>query len=97
MSPSYYAVDALGSVTGSNSEYFNIGVTAGQNIAFGVNSTSPANPGTELLLYDANGNLVAIASGNASNGVSSLLGFTVPVGDAGNWTIAVTSPTCRWE
>ena len=45
----------------------------------------------ELLLYDPNGNLVAVAAGNASDGRNSVIEFTVPDGDAGNWTIEVTS------
>ena len=44
----------------------------------------------ELLLYDPNGNLVAIAAGNASDGRNSVIDFTVPDGDAGKWTIEVT-------
>ena len=38
----------------------------------------------ELLLYDPNGNLVAVAAGNASDGRNSVIDFTVPSGDAGN-------------
>ena len=46
------------------------------------------------LLYDPNGNLVAIANGNAADGRNSVIDFTVPDGDAGNWIIEVTpSPT----
>ena len=58
----------------------------------------PADPGEfvntlypELLLFDPNGNLVAVAAGNASDGRNSVIDFTVPDGDAGTWTIEVTS------
>ena len=51
-----------------------------------VNSFYP-----ELLLYDPNGNLVAVAAGNASDGRNSVIDFTVPDGDAGTWTIEVTA------
>ncbi len=37
-----------------------------------------------------NGDLVAIAAGNAPDGRNSVIDFTVPAGDAGTWTIAVT-------
>jgi hypothetical protein len=40
-------------------------------------------------LSDPNGNLVAVAAGNASDGLSSIIDFTVPDGDAGEWQIQV--------
>jgi hypothetical protein len=49
----------------------------------------PPGP-AELLLYDNQGNLVAVASGNASDGLSSLIDFTVPSGWAGSWVAEVT-------
>lgn len=49
------------------------------------------SPRTELLLYDNNGNLVAIASGNASDGLSSIIDFTIPGGETGNWRAEVSS------
>src|SRR5262249_21168576 len=39
---------------------------------------------------DNNGNLVAIANGNAADGRNSVIDFTVPGGGAGTWTIEVT-------
>ena len=44
----------------------------------------------ELLLYDPNGNLVAIANGNGANGSDSVIDFTIPDGDGGAWTAQVT-------
>ena len=49
--------------------------------------TDPSSPGaaTDLLLFDNNGNLVPLASGNGGR-TESLVSFTVPSGEAGNWT-----------
>ena len=41
------------------------------------------------MLYDPNGNLVAIAAGNAADGRNSVIDFTVPDGDAGQWVIEI--------
>jgi len=75
-------------------DFYKVNANAGDNLHFatstpagGLNTLNP-----ELLLFDANGNLVAIAAGNASDGRNSVIDFTVPSGDAGSWTIAVTSP-----
>ena len=54
---------------------------------------APAVPGTkkpELLLYDNNRNLVAVAAGNASDGSSCTIDFTVPANSAGTWYVEVT-------
>ena len=45
----------------------------------------------ELLLFDSNGDLVAVAAGNAGDGRNSVIDFTVPSGYAGSWSIEVTS------
>lgn len=50
-----------------------------------VNSFYP-----ELLLFDPNGNLVAIANGNGSDGRNSVIDLTVPDGFGGTWFIEVT-------
>lgn len=92
ISPQYYGADVLGSITGGTpNEYYGVNVGVGQNLAFQVSSTTPAGQTTELLLYDPNGNLVAISSGNGSDG-SSIIDFTIPSGDAGVWDAQVTSP-----
>ena len=52
-------------------------------------ATSPLGSPDELLLYDPNGNLVAVAAGNAPDGVSSAIQFTLPQGDPGNWVAEV--------
>jgi hypothetical protein len=46
---------------------------------------------TELLLFDPIGDLVAITNGNASDGVNSLIDFTIPSFDVGQWIIEVTA------
>ena len=92
VSPQYYGADVLGSITGGTpNEFFGVNVAVGQNLAFQVSSTTPASQPTELLLYDANQNLVAIATGNGGSG-SSIIDFTIPSGDAGVWDAQVTSP-----
>jgi hypothetical protein len=93
VSPQFFGSDVFGSIaSGTPNEFFGVNVAAGQNLDFQVSSTTPASQPTELLLYDKNGNLVAVASGNALDGVSSTLDFTIPGGDAGVWDAEVTSP-----
>jgi methionine-rich copper-binding protein CopC len=83
-------------VSGIGTDYYSVSANAGDNLHFAT--TTPAggplefinNFYPELLLYDPNGNLVAIANGNASDGRNSVIDFTVPDGDAGTWTIEVT-------
>jgi PEP-CTERM motif len=67
---------------------YDVNANAGDNLTFDVNAATPST-GTELLLFDANGNLVAIAAGNGGDGLSSIIDFTVPSGDAGEWKIQV--------
>ena len=84
------ALDAVGT------DYYSVNANAGDNLHFAT--TTPAGGPNEfvnslypeLLLYDPNGNLVAVAAGNASDGRNSVIDFTVPAGDAGNWIIEVT-------
>jgi hypothetical protein len=91
VSPQYYAADALGAVTlATPQEFFSLSANAGQNISMQVSSTGSAQA-TELLLYDPHGNLVAIAAGNGTDGLSSDIQFTVPNGDGGKWVTEVTS------
>jgi hypothetical protein len=90
VSPEYQASEGLGSITaGHSQEFFSISATDGKTISLRVDASNPASQFPELLLYDPNGNLVAIAAGNASNGSSSIIDFTVPSGDSGNWTAEV--------
>ena len=66
----------------------------GDNLQFELSSLNPdSGTPTELRLYDPNGDLVAIASGNGSGGISSLISFNVPSGDGGNWMATVTDHT----
>ena len=87
---SFSLVSAIGT------DFYSVNANAGDNLHFAT--TTPAggpnefvnNFYPELLLYDPNGNLVAVAAGNASDGRNSVIDFTVPAGDAGKWTIEVT-------
>jgi hypothetical protein len=76
--------------TAGSNNYFNFAEAAGANIGLYGAATSPPSQGTELLLFDPNGNLVAVASGNAPDGLSSIIDFTVPGGDGGEWQTAIT-------
>ncbi|HLK20412.1 MAG TPA: pre-peptidase C-terminal domain-containing protein [Bryobacteraceae bacterium] len=90
VSPAYQASEALGAVTSSQpQQFYSFAASDGQNISLRVDASNPSTQFPELLLYDPNGNLVAIANGNASNGSSSVIDFTVPSGDGGNWTAQV--------
>jgi hypothetical protein len=92
-SPLSYSTNVLGSFpNAADSGFYSFGANAGDNLNLLVNSTSPTGEPTELLLFDPNGNLVAIAEGNGGDGLSSLIEFTVPSGDAGNWTAEVADP-----
>jgi hypothetical protein len=94
VSPQWFGSDALGSTSPSvQSEYFSINANVGATINFAVNSTNPTSQDVELLLYDANQNLVAIADGNGPDGHSSIIAYTVPSGDAGTWYSQVDVPS----
>jgi hypothetical protein len=58
----------------------NVGDTLHLDLA-DLSTTVPS----DVLLFDPMGNLVAVASGNATDGLSSLIDFTIPSGYAGNW------------
>ena len=82
--------------SGVGTDYYSVNANAGDHLHFAT-STPAGGPNEfvnnlypELLLYDPNGNLVAIATGNAADGRNSVIDFTVPEGDAGKWTIEVT-------
>jgi hypothetical protein len=76
--------------TAGATNYFGFAETAGGQIGLFGKATQPPNQGTELLLYANNGDLVAIASGNTSDGLSSQIDFTVPTGTDGTWQAAIT-------
>ena len=69
--------------------FFALSADAGDNLHLVVSAGTPATQFPELLLYDPNGNLVAVAAGNAPDGSSSVIDFTVPGGDAGAWSAEV--------
>jgi hypothetical protein len=91
-------------VAAVGTDYYSVNANAGDNLHFATStpaedtndSNDPAdefqnNFYPELLLYDQNGNLVAIANGNASDGRNSVIDFTVPDGGTGTWKIEVTA------
>jgi len=87
----------IGHLEANASDYYSVPANIGDHLAFST-ATPTSGPSEiqnglypELLLYDPNGNLVAIASGNASDGRNSVIDFTVPSGDAGQWSIEVTA------
>ena len=92
VSPQYMASEAFGSIAGSHTqEFFGFQANNGDTLHLFVSAGDPATQSPELLLYDPNGNLVAIAAGNGPDGSSSIIDFTVPSGDAGKWSAEVVS------
>ena len=92
----------LGYLAANGGDWYSVNANAGDNLSF-TTTTPSGGPGlfgntldTELLLFDPNGNLVAVAAGNAPDGRNSIIDFTVPAGDAGAWSILVTSPDGTW-
>jgi hypothetical protein len=87
---SQFTTNVIGSGQEKNGSLgiYDVNANIGDNLAFDVNATTPLTA-TELLLFDPNGNLVAIAAGNGSDGLSSIIDFTVPDGDQGEWQIEV--------
>ena len=75
--------------------YYRVAANADDHLHFATATPSPGPAELangfypELLLFDPNGDLVAIANGNA-DGVNSVIDFTVPDGWGGNWAVAVS-------
>ena len=91
VSPTHMAVDVFGTLTHHQPEaFFSFNLQAGDAPQFVVSAKDPTKGFPELLLYDPNGNLVAVAAGNGSNGSDSVIDFTIPNGDGGSWTVEVT-------
>jgi len=89
-SPISYSTDVLGALNNPNDPgFYAINAQVGDALDLTATATSPLGGPDELLLYDPNGNLVAVAAGNAPDGVSSAIQFTVPQGDPGNWVAEV--------
>ena len=92
VSPKYQAYEVLGSVNpGVGAEYFSFPLSVGNQFSTFVQAGQPATQATQMFLYEANNNLVAVANGNGSDGSSSEIDHTVPVGDAGNWSVGVSA------
>jgi len=90
ISPTYEAADVQGAITAAHPVAFDTRFgTTGQAVNITV---TPANTQvTALLLFDPFGNLVAIVTGNGSDGRSAPITSTIPQGDAGTWSIEVTT------
>jgi len=73
--------------TPASTDYFSFNEAPGAPIGLYATATSPPGQGTQLLLFDNNGNLVAVADGNAPDGLSSEIQYT---GGAGTWVTEVT-------
>ena len=87
---SQFTTNVIGSgqEKGGSLGIYDVNANIGDDLAFDVNATTPLTA-TELELFDPNGNLVAVAAGNGSDGLSSIINFTVPDGDPGEWQIEV--------
>ena len=80
-----------------DTDYYSINVDA-TGVTLHIATSTPAGgpqrvrqqplPRTPAL-RDENGNLVAIASGNATDGRNSVMDFTIPDGDSGAWSVQV--------
>src|SRR5271163_3468113 len=87
VSHQWFGSDAIGTINPAQpNEYFALNANVGSSIALQVNSINPTSKDVELLLYDPTGNLDAIADGNAPDGASSIIEYTVPDGDPGKWS-----------
>jgi len=91
VSPTHMAVDVFGTITHHQAAaFFSFDLQPGDAPHFVVSAKDPTKGFPELLLYDENGNLVAVAAGNGANGSDSVIDFTIPGGAAGSWTVEVT-------
>lgn len=90
VSPQYMAYEVFGVIDATHpQEFFGVGANVSDTINMLVRPVNPTSQLTEFQLFDNNGNLVAIASGNYIDGVSSTIQFTVPA--SGTWYPEVTS------
>jgi len=89
ITPVHYATDVSGNFGANNKPgFYAISVRANNQLQLSVSAAHPATQFPELLLYDNNGNLVAIAAGNGSDGSTSVIDFTAAT--PGTWTVEVT-------
>ena len=79
-----------GQIFPTNTEAVTIPSNVGDTLHLDLATLSPGVP-SDILLFDAFGSLVAIASGNAGDHLSSLIDFTIPSGEAGNWVAEVAN------
>jgi len=82
--------------TSSTTEAITIPSNVGDVLQLNLLGLNSPGVQTGLLLFDASGNLVAVASGNASDGTDSVIEFDVPSGEAGNWTAEAITETSSY-
>jgi hypothetical protein len=76
--------------SGVDGLFYAVAVKGSDTMQFNLSAGSPGTKKPELLLYDNNRNLVAVAAGNASDGSSCIIDFTAPANSAGTWYVEVT-------
>jgi hypothetical protein len=91
--PGYQMTDVLGNGTAdvadsTNLGFYAISVNAGDALHLSLASI-PATLPTELRLYDNNGINVAVAAGNAGDGLGSVIDFSTFGGSTGIWDAQV--------
>ena len=70
---------------------YDVNANSGDILHFGVHSTGSGSQPTELILFDPNGAVAAIAQGNGSDGSSSVIDASV-LGLGGQWQVDVVEP-----
>jgi hypothetical protein len=78
-----------------STDYYSVNAIAGNQLQ--ISTTTPSggpnefanNLDPELKLFDNNGNLVATAVGNVSDGRNAVINYTVPATGSGKWVIEV--------
>jgi PEP-CTERM motif len=86
--------NVLGNGTSNGSElgFYAVNVIDADSLQFAINAIPSASQVTEIWLFDGVGNLVAEASGNAADGLGSIIDFFVSAGNAGTWDVEVINP-----
>ena len=86
-------LNVLGSLASSgdaSANFFSFDEAGGAEIGLDLRAIRPSNVGTQLVLLDGNGNLVAISQQNGPDGLSSVLDFKVAPGGGGTFEAEVT-------
>ena len=86
-------LNVLGSLASSgdaSANFFSFHEAGGAEIGLDLRAIRPSTVGTQLVLLDGNGNLVAISQQNGPDGLSSVLDFKVAPGGGGTFEAEVT-------